>query len=311
MTAPVVYSDTYTFDWPGHIFPTGKYRAVARALRERGSVASFVEPEPATEEQILTCHDPAYLAKLHAIADGREAWDPRFECPVSREILDAFVLSAGGTTLAGRLACEGGRAANLGGGFHHAYPDHGEGFCLLNDVPVAAKTLLHEGVVSRVLIVDLDVHQGNGTAVMCRDEPRIFTLSVHQQNNYPPKEVSDLDVGLPDLADDALYLGALDEALGRVAEGFVPELVLYLAGADPFEQDRLGGLAVTKEGLAARDRMVFEFADRVGAAVVGLLAGGYAVHEEDVVDIHVTMVEQLLMTRSGSDPNADRDTPGV
>ncbi|MHC4860874.1 MAG: histone deacetylase family protein, partial [Planctomycetota bacterium] len=221
-------------------------------------------------------------------------WDPRFECPVTRPVLDAFIVSAGGTILAGRLALEHGSAASLGGGFHHAYPDHGEGFCLLNDVPVASKVLLEEGLVSSVLIVDLDVHQGNGTAVMCREDPRIFTLSVHQEDNYPAKEVSDLDVGLPDLADDDLYLGALEGALRRTAERFEPDLVFYLAGADPYEQDRLGGLRVTKEGLAERDRMVFDHAEGAGMPVVGLLAGGYALREEDVVDIHVAMVEELL-----------------
>jgi acetoin utilization deacetylase AcuC-like enzyme len=276
-SCPIVFSDSYTFEWPGHVFPTGKYRAVAATLLERGLVEGFTTPPRATRAELETCHLPAYLDRLEAIVRGRAPWDPRFECPVSGAILDAFVLSAGGTILASRLALVRGLAANVGGGFHHAYPDHGEGFCLLNDVPVASKVLLGEGAVSSVLVVDLDVHQGNGTAVMARGDPRIFTLSVHQEDNYPPKEVSDLDVGLPDLTDDDRYLDALEGAFRRVDRLFSPDLVLYLAGADPYVEDRLGGLAVTKEGLAAR-----------------LLAGGYALREEDVVDIHVTMIAELL-----------------
>jgi acetoin utilization deacetylase AcuC-like enzyme len=161
-------------------------------------------------------------------------------------------------------------------------------------VVVAAKVLLAEGAVERVLVVDLDVHQGNGTAVAAAGDDRIFTFSLHQENNYPVKEKSDLDVGLPDFAGDGMYLRALSGALDVIRRRFRPDLVIYLAGADPYENDRLGGLTVSKDGLAARDRMVFDFADRQNAPVVATLAGGYAVREEDVVEIHVRMIEELL-----------------
>jgi acetoin utilization deacetylase AcuC-like enzyme len=296
---PIVFSPEYAFAWPGHVFPTGKYRGVAEVLRERYPDGRFHEPAPATRDELLTCHHPAYLDRLEGIARGELPWDPRFECPVNRQVLDAFVLSAGGTIQAARLALEHGFAANIGGGFHHAFPNRGEGFCLLNDVIVAARVVLEDGVVERVLVVDLDVHQGNGTAVAAQGDDRIFTFSLHQENNYPPKERSDLDVGLPDFAGDGIYLRALEEALAEIAGRFAPDLVFYLAGADPYEHDRLGGLAVSMDGLAARDRTVFDWSAERDAKVVATLAGGYAVREEDVVKIHFRMIEELLRRSEG------------
>lgn len=294
MTRPLVFSEKYGFHWPGHVFPTGKYVRLAERLREAGLANGFHAPVPATDEEILACHRADYFERLKRMASGEEEWDPTFECPVTAEVLEVFRLAAGGTTMAARLAIEHRFAANLSGGFHHAYPSRGEGFCLLNDVPVAAHALRREGMAERFLVVDLDVHQGNGTAVMCAGLPWIFTLSVHQENNYPVKERSDLDVGLPDGLRDGDYLAAVEDALERVSTRFEPEMVFYLAGADPYEHDRLGGLAVTLDGLAERDRLVFDWASARNAAVVGLLAGGYAFHEEDVVEIHFAMVEELL-----------------
>jgi acetoin utilization deacetylase AcuC-like enzyme len=294
MKPPVVFDPGFTFDWPGHVFPTGKYRDLAETLIERRMLDDFRIPGPATREELLTCHTEEYLDRLLAITEGEAAWDPRFECPVTRSVLDAFVLSTGGTILAARVALEEGWAVNVGGGFHHAYPDHGEGFCLLNDVPVAARVMREEGLAPRSLVVDLDVHQGNGTAVMAAGDPDLFALSIHQQNNYPRKETSDLDVGLPDLADDSLYLDVLENALGKARERFSCDLLFYLAGADPYAEDRLGGLALTTDGLAARDRVVFDFAERWGTPVVAVLAGGYASRNEDVVEIHFNMVRELL-----------------
>ncbi len=291
---PIVYCSAYGFAWPGHVFPTGKYRGVADTLRESGVAHVFHEPVPATRDELLTCHHATYLDRLEGIVRGELPWDPRFEVPVDHAVLDAFKLSAGGTIKAARLAMEHGRAINVGGGFHHAYPSHGEGFCLLNDVVVAAKVVLDEGLAERVLVVDLDVHQGNGTAVAAQGDDRIFTFSLHQENNYPAKEKSDLDVGLADFAGDGMYLGALRDALGEIDRRFAPDLLFYLAGADPFEHDRLGGLKVSMDGLAARDRMVFDFAEEQGAPIVATLAGGYAVREEDVVAIHVKTIEELL-----------------
>ena len=292
---PLVYSERYIFEWPGHVFPTTKYRDLATRLLEKGLVREFVEPAPATDADLLACHRPHYLRHLEAIADGREPQDPRFECPVTRPVLDAFRLAAGGTILAARLALKQGFAANLCGGFHHAYPDHGEGFCLLNDVPVAAHAMKRQGRLWSALVVDLDVHQGNGTAVMTRDDPWIFTVSLHQENNYPPKETSSLDVGLPDGCGDVEYAERLIEAFRTVTERFPsPDLLFYLAGADPFVNDRLGGLDLSKDGLAARDRIVFDWARVHEVPVVVLLAGGYAQRYEDVVDIHYRTIEELI-----------------
>jgi acetoin utilization deacetylase AcuC-like enzyme len=294
VTPPLVFSQDYTFRWPGHVFPTGKYVRLADRLVEAGLAESFHVPRPATDEELRACHDGAYLTRLARIADGHDAWDASFECPVTRQVLDVFRLAAGGTIMAAKLAIEHGLAANLSGGFHHAYADRGEGFCLLNDVPVAAHALYHQERIDRALVVDLDVHQGNGTAVMAQDEPWLFTFSMHQENNYPVKERSDLDVGLPDGIEDEDYLAALGDALSEVDRRCEPDLVFYLAGADPYVEDRLGGLALTMDGLVRRDRVVFDWARDRGAAVVGLLAGGYAANDEDVVSIHFAMIEELL-----------------
>lgn len=184
-------------------------------------------------------------------------------------------------------------AAHVGGGFHHAFSGHGEGFCLLNDVAVALRTLLAEGAVERAAVVDLDVHHGNGTAAIFRDDPAVFTFSMHQERNYPmPKPPGDLDVGLDDGTGDEEYLAILDERLGSIIRKHRPELVIYLAGADPYGDDQLGGLALTLEGLRRRDRMVFDACGDAGIPVAVTLAGGYAVREADTVEIHAATVHE-------------------
>lgn len=294
---PLLFDPSYSFDWPGHVFPTDKYRRTAEELVRRGVVAAdgLLRPRPASREELLRVHERRYLDLLDAIADGRAPWDPRMEVPVSRTVVDAFTLSAGGTLQAAALALERGAAVNLGGGFHHAYPDHGEGFCLLHDAAVAVEALRAEGRLRRALFVDLDVHQGNGTVACFRDDPEVYTFSVHEEDNYPwPKEEGSLDVGLDSGTGDRGYLEALDGALGRIAAEFPrPDLLVYVAGADPFEEDRLGRLRVTREGMRRRDARVLRFATEQGAPVVGLLAGGYALRTDDVVGIHADMVEAL------------------
>ncbi len=294
---PVAFDPRYTFPWPGHVFPTEKYLLTAREVERRGLVAggAFLAPEPAPREDLLLAHDAAYLDLLDAIADGRAPWDPRMEVPVSRAVLDAFALATGGTLLAARAALERGAAVNLSGGFHHAYPDHGEGFCLVHDAAVAVRVLRREGRARRALFVDLDVHQGNGTVGCFRGDADAYTFSIHQQWNYPwPKEVGSLDVGLEDGVADGEYLEALDRALRQIAREFPrPDLLLYVAGADAFERDRLGGLKLTREGCRERDRRVVAFAREQGCPVLGLLAGGYAEDVADVVGIHADMAEAL------------------
>jgi acetoin utilization deacetylase AcuC-like enzyme len=294
---PVVYDDRYAFSWPGHVFPTEKYRLAAAELVRRGVVpeGGFLAPVPATRDELLHVHTPDYLDRLEAIASGAAPWDPRFEVPVDRSVVDAFVLASGGTILAARRALERGAAANLTGGFHHAYPDHGEGFCLLHDAAVAVEVLRAEGLLRRALFVDLDVHQGNGTVGCFAGDRDVYTFSIHEEDNYPvPKERGSFDVGLPTGAGDGEYLPALDAALARIEREFPrPDLLVYVAGADAFEEDRLGRLALTRDGFRRRDRRVLDWAREQGAPVLGLLAGGYARRTEDVVGIHADMVEAL------------------
>jgi len=296
---PLVWSAQYGCDIGAHVFPTEKFEATYRTLVTSGDVdaTADVSPPPVTRELLALAHEPAYLDDLDALR-----WTPRTmysELPLTREIIAAFALGAAGTTLAARLALERGAAAHLGGGLLHAYAGHAEGFCYINDLAVAARAMLAERRVERIAIVDLDVHQGNGTAHIFRDEPAVFTLSLHQENNYPmPKEVGDLDIGLADGTGDDAYLAALAPALERVW-AFAPRLVLYQAGADPYRDDQLGGLALSLAGLEARDRALLEGCARRGIAVATTLGGGYARRLDDTVHIHATTSRLALAIARG------------
>lgn len=287
----VVYSRQYEIPLPGHIWPTSKYRLIADRLGAAGH--AFVDPIPASWDDLALVHTADYLAKLR---DDRLTPEEiaTLELPWAPPLAEAFRLMVGGTCMAAAAALTEGRAAHLGGGLHHAFANHGEGFCPLNDVAVAIRVLQRQGRLRRAAVVDCDVHHGNGTAFIFERDPDVFTFSIHQQHNYPVfKPKSDLDIGLEDGAGDDRYLEALAGALPRVFES-ARELVLYLAGADPFSGDRLGGLAVSKAGLAARDRLVFEAARAAGVPVVTVLAGGYAADLADTVEIHVATIEALL-----------------
>ncbi len=288
----VVYHEAYEVDIGPHVFPTSKYRLVRQRLLEEGTIteADLVRPERATDEQISLVHAAEYIRKLK---EGdftlREVF--ALEVPFSPVLKEVSWICTGGSILTGRLALEHGRAVHLGGGFHHAFPDHGEGFCVINDIAVAMRVLLEEGLVGRGLVIDCDVHHGNGTAAIFREEPKVFTFSMHQQRNYPMvKPPSDLDLGLEDGIGDGKYLKLLERHLPQIVDRHRPDLVFYLAGADPYKQDRLGGLKLSLEGLKQRDTYVLEtLAERkVPAAVV--LAGGYAFRPEDTVEIHSTTV---------------------
>ena len=300
--APAVWSPRYACDIGPHVFPTAKYAGVFRALVASGDLsddAVSLEPPPVTRALLTAAHEDAYLDDLAALR-----WTPRTqysELPLTREIVDAFALAASGTTHAARLALQHGAAAHLGGGLHHAHAGHAEGFCYLNDLAVAAGVLLHEARVRRIAVVDLDVHQGNGTAHIFRDQPAVFTLSLHQENNYPvPKQRSDLDVGLEDGTGDDGYLAALAPALEQVW-AFAPELVLYQAGADVYAEDQLGGLRLTFTGIEARDRAVIDGCARRGIPVATTLGGGYARELEDTVRIHATTSRlALAVARRGT-----------
>lgn len=289
----IVHSPLYEVTLPGHIWPTLKYRRVAeRIVAERIVDASAIRPPAMCSwDDLALAHAPTYLEKVR-IGTLDEDEIRTLELPWVPELVDRFRLMTGGTCLAAGLALEAGASVHLGGGLHHAFAAHGEGFCLFNDIAVAIRCLQRDRRITRAAVIDCDVHHGNGTAAIFERDASVFTFSIHQQHNYPLfKPRSDLDVGLMDGADDREYLARLERALPAVFESS-PELVVYVAGADPFRNDRLGGLALTFEGLRARDRMVFSAARAKGVPIVVVLAGGYAVDVEDTVEVHVgTVVE--------------------
>jgi acetoin utilization deacetylase AcuC-like enzyme len=288
----VVYSDQYDLHLGQHVFPSAKYRLAKEKLLRDGVIgdADLVTPSPASDEDIALVHDRDYILKLkNGTLSHTEIL--RMEVPYSPELIRAVWLAAGGSILAGSLALDDGLAVNLTGGFHHAFPDHGEGFCVVHDVAVAIRRLQKDGRIRSSMTIDCDVHQGNGTAATFRNDPSVFTFSIHQERNYPhPKPPSDLDVNLEDGASDEEYLAALQQGLDHALAEFQPDLIFYLAGADPYRQDQLGGLNLTQLGLTERDRMVFERARAAEIPVAVTLAGGYARHIEDTVQIHVNTV---------------------
>ncbi len=294
---PIAYSPKLHMDFGHHVFPTVKYVRVWETLRQDPAIGphiTAVAPEPMALEDLARVHTWEYLQKLE---DGRLTPDEVaiLEIPYRPDIYTAYRISCSGTWMASQWAMQWGLGVHIGGGFHHAFPDHGEGFCMLNDVAVAIEKGLAEGLFQRALIIDLDVHHGNGNAHIFRGRKDVFTFSIHQEHNYPMvKPPSHLDIGLPDGADDRVYLNALQRGLSTIEPRFHPDIVYYLAGADPYIHDRLGGLALTMEGFRARDEMVFQWIRARNAACVITLAGGYAMRVEDTVAIHVQTIRAAL-----------------
>lgn len=317
----LVYSDDYYLPIGSHVFPGEKYKRIHDRLLAAGVAESsdFVVPRPATDYDVLLVHTPQYVEKLKTgTLSSREELE--LEIPYSPELVRAFWLAAGGSILAADHALNDGAAISIGGGFHHAFPDHGEGFCLIHDVAIAIRRMQYDGKIRTAMTVDCDVHQGNGTAAIFAGartaaEPLpsvpsllnssntapvkmrstqagdVFTISLHQENNYPLwKPPSSIDVDLPDEIGDADYLAWLDNALSSGLRQFEPELICYLAGADPYRQDQLGGLALTIGGLKKRDELVFRVAKVRGIPVMVTFAGGYALNVEDTVTIHSNTV---------------------
>ncbi len=288
----LVYDDRYDLNLGAHVFPSVKYRMVQQTLlREKlAESADFLAPERAADEDVLRVHTQEYMRRLKT---GNLSLSElmRLEIPYSPETVEAFWLATGGTILAGRRALEDGMAANLSGGFHHAFPDHGEGFCMIHDVAIAIRRLQAERAIRTAMVVDTDVHQGNGTAAIFGGDESVFTLSMHQENNYPlPKPPSNIDLDLPDGMGDAEYLDLLEKNLPKAFAESHPDLLFYVGGADPYREDQLGGLALTLEGLQQRDRIVFEHARRHGVPAAITLAGGYARRLNDTVRIHVNTI---------------------
>ncbi len=303
----VVYAAAYECDIGPHVFPTSKYRLVLEQLLVSGAVArsQVLEPQPVDRAALERVHTRAYVDDLLALRATPRVL--KSELPITAAIRDAAVLAAGGTLLAARQALEHGAAMHVGGGFHHAMPDHAEGFCYLHDVAIAIRALQAEGRVARVAVVDTDVHQGNGTARIFQDDASVWTLSIHQENNYPIKERSDHDIGLDDGTGDEAYLALLATAL-PLALGTKPDLVFMVAGVDPFAEDLLGGLSLSMQGLETRDRFVVDACARAGVPVVGLLAGGYARRAIDTVTAHANTTRAVLAWNEGREraptPNA-------
>ena len=312
----LVYSDAYFLPIGQHVFPAEKYRRIHDRLIEIGVAepADFLEPQPATDEDILLVHTPDYVRKLKTgTLSPREEME--LEIPYSKELVDAFWLAAGGSILAARHALAEKICFNIGGGFHHAYPDHGEGFCMINDVAVAIRRLQRDDKIRTAMTIDCDVHHGNGTAaifagtrtasqplpsvssaILGKQVPGkmrgvhagdVFTISLHQHNNYPAyKPPSSIDVDLPDGTGDDDYLAWLGDAVSSGLRQFTPDLICYIAGADPYREDQLGGLDLSIEGLKRRDELVFRVSRAQGIPVMVTYAGGYAMNVEDTVTIH-------------------------
>ncbi len=284
----LVYHERYDLNLGDHVFPSKKFRWLHdRLLHTKFACPEdFIEPAPATDEDVLLVHDPEWVAKLRS---GTLSYHDilRLEIPYSRQMVDAFWLAAGGTTLAARRALEDGVGFNIGGGFHHAFPGHGEGFCAINDIAIAIRCLQRDRRIRRAMVVDCDVHHGNGTAGVFANDQSVFTLSIHQFNNYPSeKPLSSLDIHLPDGVEDAEYLHRLGNGYRAAMAMFQPELIMYVAGADPYREDQLGGLMLTFEGLQQRDRLVMWTALSHKIPVAVVLAGGYAQSVEDTITIH-------------------------
>jgi acetoin utilization deacetylase AcuC-like enzyme len=299
-----IYSDKYFADLGQHVFPTVKYRMLKEKLIADGVISDsdLLEPQAARDKDMLLVHEPEYLKKLReGTLSPMEIYV--MELPFTKAVYESFVLAAGGTVLASRVALQNGGCFNLAGGFHHAFPDHGEGFCILNDVAIAVSRLIADGNISRALIVDCDLHQGNGTAAIFSGRRDVFTFSIHQENNFPfVKPPSDFDIGLMDGTEGAEYNDWLMRTLPGIFDEFSPEFVIYLAGADPYEGDQLGMLRLSKDDLKERDRIVMTMARERNIPLCGVLAGGYAWRVEDTVEVHyntVVMAKQIFDSSNG------------
>lgn len=289
----IFYTDHFVLPLPdGHRFPMRKYAM----LREKVEAANLSRGEPllvpqaASDELILKAHDAAYLQRVVS-GTLAPAEIRRIGFPWTEQMVERSRRSSGATAEACRAALQHGVAVSLAGGTHHAFRDYGAGYCVFNDAAIAALAMQFEGRAKRIVVVDCDVHQGDGTAAILADDPSVFTFSIHGAKNFPfRKAESDLDVALPDHCDDDAYLSALHDGLCHALSASRPDLAIYLAGADPFEGDRLGRLSLSKHGLARRDQMLFTMCADMGVPVATVMAGGYACRIEDTVDIHFNTV---------------------
>ncbi|MFQ6112662.1 MAG: histone deacetylase [bacterium] len=291
---PFVYSERYYANIGYHVFPVIKYRLIYQKLvREAGVTESdFISAKPATYDELRLVHTSEYLEDLKACT-----WSPRTsysELPISKEIIDLFILAAGGTILACREALKHRWAVHLSGGFHHAFADKAEGFCYVNDLAVAVRVVQKEGLVQKVAIIDCDLHQGNGTAVIFQGDDTVYTFSIHQRDLYPIKEKSDMDIHLPIGVSDQEYMSYLRQSIPTILMEFKPQFVLYQAGADPYKEDQLGSLGLTIDGLQKRDEFIFSECKKRNIPIAVTLGGGYAFNTDDTVQIHFSTCKTAL-----------------
>ncbi|HTW90543.1 MAG TPA: histone deacetylase [bacterium] len=289
-----VYSDRYKLDIGAHVFQMEKYAMVRDNLLTAGQAepTDFIEPPEPNLDDIRLVHTPEYVDDLLNLR-----WSQRTvhsELPLNSEVVQGFMLFASGTVTACRFALEDKIAMHLGGGFHHAYADHGEGFCYINDIAVGIRKMQQEKRIERAAVIDCDLHQGNGTAKIFQGDTKVFTFSIHQERLYPVKERSDYDIGLDEETGDELYNEQLQGVVGKILAQHKPELVVYVAGADPFKFDQLGALRLTKRGLAFRDRIVIDGCYKRGIPVVPVTAGGYAHDPTDTAEIHTNTARECL-----------------
>jgi len=292
----LIYSEKYSVDIGAHVFPTEKYGLIKQKLIKEGFFEEddFISPPMPDEKDLLSVHTAEYLNKLK---EGKLSMMEvlTLELPYSQELVEASLLCVGGTIQACSNAIETGLGIHIGGGFHHAFPDHGEGFCVLNDIACGIKHLQRDKKIVKALIIDCDLHHGNGTAYIFRKDNNVFTFSIHQENNYPAiKPPSDLDIGLADGTGDGEYLEKLRENIPGIIKSFQPELILFVAGADPYEIDQIGGLSLTIEGLKKRDELVIGWAKDANIPLSIVLAGGYAYEVSDTVAIHCNTIKTAI-----------------
>jgi acetoin utilization deacetylase AcuC-like enzyme len=298
---PIIWHPAYEIDIGPHVFPTQKYRLIVDRLASEGllSEADILRPDSASDQQVALVHTPDYLHKIESGTLSRLE-QMALEVPFSAELREGMWLCAGGSILAAERALAVGTAVHLGGGYHHAFPDHGEGFCLINDVAIAIRTLQQAKSIERAVVIDCDVHHGNGTAAIFADDPAVFTFSIHQERNYPAwKPPSDLDLGLADGTGDDEYLSLLSAHIPVILDQHRPQLAFYLAGADPYRQDQLGGLGLTIDGLKQRDGLVHQLLCERSVPVAAVLAGGYAARTNDTIEIHCNTVRQASQLAQG------------
>ena len=296
-----IFSPKYYADIGIHVFPMKKYLLIHQKLVAEGIIdeQNIIEPKLALVDDLRLVHTQQYIDDLLSLKRTPEI--RRSELPISREIVDAYLLATGGTIMVSQRAVKDGISVNIGGGFHHAFPDHAEGFCYVNDIAIAIRRLQQEKAIRKAAVVDCDLHQGNGTAYIFKNDPSVFTFSIHQERNYPVKQKSDIDIGLDDYVNDDEYMKHIQDVVPEILADFQPDFLIYVAGADPYMDDQLGRLSLSIDGLKQREEFVISGCVEHGIPLAVVLAGGYANRTEDTVEIHCNTCKIALQWSSSKE----------